>query len=109
LGNGEETIARQLEMNIFILPSAMADLADGFDFYEKQEAGLGDYFLNSLLADIDSLKIYCGIHRKAFGFHRSLAKRFPFAVYCENKAEEIFVRAVLDCRRDPRWIRQKLK
>jgi hypothetical protein len=96
-------------MNIFILPSAMADLADGFDFYEKQEAGLGDYFLNSLLADVDSLKLYAGIHRKVFGFHRSLAKRFPFAIYYEMKTERILVRAVLDCRRDPRSIRQRLK
>ncbi len=87
----------------------MADLAEGFNFYEKQEAGLGDYYLNSLLADIDSLKLYGGIHRKVFRFHRSLAKRFPFAIYYENKAEGIFVRAVLDCRRDPKWIRQKLK
>jgi hypothetical protein len=96
-------------MNILVLPSAMADLADGFDFYEKQETGLGDYFLNSLLAEIDSLKLYGGIHRKVFGFHRSLAKRFPFAIYYENKADGIFVRAVLDSRRDPSWIRQQLK
>jgi len=82
-------------MNIFILPSAMADVADGFDFYERQEAGLGDYFLNSLLAEVDSLKLYGGIHRKVFGFHRSLAKRFPFAVYYETDMEQAFDRAIL--------------
>jgi len=96
-------------MNIFILPSAMDDLAVGFDFYEKQEAGLGDYFMNSLFADVDSLKLYGGIHRKVFGFHRSLARRFPFAIYYEMESEQFFVRAILDCRRDPQWIRQKLK
>jgi hypothetical protein len=68
-------------MKIFILPSALDDLAEGFIFYEKQESGLGDYFLNSLLADVDSLRLYAGIHRKAFGFHRLLSKRFPFAIY----------------------------
>ena len=96
-------------MKIFILPSAMDDLADGFHFYEKQEAGLGDYFLNSLLADVDSLRLYAGIHRQVFGFHRLLSKRFPFAVYYETEMEQAFVRAILDCRRDPKWIRQKLK
>ena len=35
-------------MKIVILPSARDDLADGFDFYERQRAGLGDYFLESL-------------------------------------------------------------
>jgi hypothetical protein len=96
-------------MNLSILPAAMADLAEGFDFYEKQEAGLGDYFLNSLLADIDSLKLYGGIHRRVFGLHRLHASRFPFAVYYEHHGDKNFVRAVLDCRRDPKWIRQKLK
>jgi hypothetical protein len=88
-------------MKISILPSAMDDLAEGFLFYEKQEAGLGDYFLNSLPADVDSLRLYAGIHRKVFGFHRQLSKRFPFAIYYETAREQTFVRAILDCRRDP--------
>lgn len=96
-------------MKIFILPSAMDDLAEGFAFYEKREAGLGDYFLSSLLVDIDSLRLYAGIHREAFGFYRLLSKRFPFAIYYEMKTEQTFVRAILDCRRDPKWIRMKLK
>jgi len=29
-------------MRILILPSAREDLSDGFDFYERQQAGLGD-------------------------------------------------------------------
>ena len=33
-------------------------------FYEKQDAGLGSYFLDSLNSDIESLKIYAGIHAK---------------------------------------------
>lgn len=85
MGSGEATIARAAEMKIFILPSALDDLADGFEFYENQEEQLGEYFLNSLLADIDSLKLYGGIHREIFGYHRSLAKRFPFAIYYESK------------------------
>jgi hypothetical protein len=31
-------------MRILILPSARDDLSDGFDFYERQQEGLGDYF-----------------------------------------------------------------
>lgn len=96
-------------MNVSILPSAMKDLADGFEFYESQGEHLGDYFLDSLFSDIDSLAIYGGIHRKVFGFHRALSRRFPFAIYYEVQAETALVRAVLDCRRDPKWIRQKLK
>lgn len=51
-------------MKLRILSSAIQDLTDGFRFYEIQEEGLGGYFLESLFSDIDSLKLYAGIHSK---------------------------------------------
>jgi plasmid stabilization system protein ParE len=95
-------------MKIIILPSAENDLADGFKFYENQEVGLSAYFIESLFSDIDSLRLYGGIHRKVFGYHRLLSKRFPYAVYYSLEAETLFVQAVLDCRRDPQGTRNKL-
>jgi hypothetical protein len=44
-------------MKIQILDEAQQDLADGFQFYESQAEGLGDYFLDSIFSDIDSLQI----------------------------------------------------
>ena len=96
-------------MRIIILPSAIEDLADGFQFYEKRDKGLGDYFLESLYSDIDSLRLYAGIHLKLLGFHRSLSKRFPFAIYYDQVEKTVRVWAVLDCRRNPSWIRRRLK
>ena len=73
-------------MNIQILDEAEQDLADNFNFYESREIGLGSYFLDSLIADIDSLQIYAGIHPVVFGFHRMLAQRFPLChlLRCES-------------------------
>lgn len=97
-------------MKIRILKSAQEDLREGYWFYERQEVGLGDYFLDSLNADIESLKIYAGVHSKPFGkYYRLLAKRFPFAVYYRIQKKEVIVYAVLDCRRNPAWIRKRLK
>lgn len=96
-------------MKVEILPSAIADLALGFAFYEKQQPGLGDYFLDSLFADIDSLVHHAGIHRQVFGAHRLLARTFPFAIYYSVEGDRARVKAVLDCRRDPHWIKAKLK
>ncbi len=95
-------------MNLLILPSARDDLAEGFDFYERQERGLGDYFLESLFSDIDSLRLYGGIHRQVFGFHRLLSRRFPYAIYYSIEAENLHIIAVLDCRRDPEWAKRRL-
>ena len=96
-------------MKIEILPSARDDLAEGFVFYEKQQSGLGTYFLDSLFADIDSLAIHAGIHRRVFGAHRLLARTFPFAVYYDVAGNSARIKAVLDCRRDPAWIRRKFR
>jgi len=95
-------------VNIAILPSAREDLAQGFAFYEKQAQGLGSYFLESLFSDIDSLHLYAGVHRVVFGHHRLLSQRFPYTVYYAIAGETVSVNAVLDCRRDPIWIRKRL-
>ena len=96
-------------MNIKILPSAINDLADGWRFYEQQNPGLGNYFGDSLFSDIDSLALYGGIHRQTSGYFVLLAKRFPHAIYYKMEADVAIVWRVLDCRRDPRWIRTQLK
>ena len=96
-------------MNIKIIESAKEDLKEGYYFYESQEIGLGNYFLESLYSDIESLKLYSGIHSIQFGkYHRLLSKRFPFAIYYRTDNKDIIVYAVLDCRRNPAWIRKKL-
>ncbi len=97
-------------MKTSIQPAALADLRRGFHFYERQEAGLGTYFLDSLYSDNDSLRLFAGVHSVHFGkFYRLLSKRFPFAVYYEVKEKTAFVRAVLDLRRDPVWIAEKVQ
>ncbi|HBB16451.1 MAG: hypothetical protein A3J94_00040 [Syntrophus sp. RIFOXYC2_FULL_54_9] len=95
-------------MKIEILDEAQQDLIDGFRFYESQSIGLGDYFLDSLFSDIDSLQIYAGIHTIHWGHHRLLAKRFPYAVYYRVTGDVIRIHAVLDCRRNPARIRNRL-
>ena len=47
-------------IQVRISSDALDDLEDGFQFYELQEPGLGDYFLSQLRADIDGLKINQG-------------------------------------------------
>jgi plasmid stabilization system protein ParE len=95
-------------MRIRILNAAEKDLEEGYRFYELQFPGLGSYFLDSLYSDIDSLAYYGGIHHVVFGYHRQLSKRFPFAVYYRIIDDMVVVFAVLDCRRDPSWIRERL-
>ncbi len=96
-------------MKIEILDEAQDDLLQGFYFYESREPGLRSYFIDSLFSDIDSLFIYAGIHQVLYAYHRCLSKRFPFAIYYSVEKQLVRVHAVLDCRRNPSWIRKRLK
>jgi len=96
-------------VSLEILDLAEADLLDGFAFYERQSPGVGSYFLDTLYSDIESLRLYAGIHRVVFGYYKLLSKRFPFAIYYKLTGDRISVWRVLDCRRDPKWIRSQLK
>jgi plasmid stabilization system protein ParE len=96
-------------MRVQVIDEATRDLADGYRFYEGQAEGLGEYFLDSLWSDINSLRLYAGVHAVHHGCHRLLSHRFPFAVYYRIEDRIARVRAVLDCRRNPEWIEGRLK
>jgi hypothetical protein len=97
-------------MIVQISSDAELDILEGYRFYEDQSPGLGEYFRDSVLADIDALAFFAGIHERAFGHHRMLCKTFPYAVYydCDASAERVTVIAVVDCRRNPSWTRDRL-
>ena len=61
--------------DVVALKEVADDLSDGKAFYDRIEAGAGDYFWDSLVAGIESLIIYAGIHNKRHGLHRMLAKQ----------------------------------
>jgi len=44
-------------MTVVILEDAAEDLELGRRFYESCEAGVGDYFTESILSDLDSLSL----------------------------------------------------
>jgi len=94
--------------HIQILSEAEADLENGRLFYENQEEGIGTYFWDSLISDIESLIIYSGVHSKVYGFHRMTSKRFPYSIYYNVKADTTYVVAVLPERKNPSWIAHKL-
>jgi len=93
---------------VLTLRQAASDIKFGRYFYDEVEQGVGKYFRSSILTEIDSLYLFAGIHPVRYGFYCMLAKRFPFAIYylLEDKIAKVV--AVLDLRRDPKWIQYQL-
>ena len=94
--------------SVVVLAEAAEDIEQARAFYDLQEPGIGDFCADSLVADIESLALYHGIHSRQFGLYRMLAHRFPFGIYYREKETGTQVFAVLDLRRDPNWIRKEL-
>jgi len=95
--------------DVVTLKEVAIDLNDGKAFYDQRETGVGDYFWDSLVADIESLIIYAGIHNRKYGLYRMLARRFPYAIYYEINDKIAYIVAILPMRRDPVWIKKKLE
>ncbi len=95
--------------DVVVLEEAAEDLEAGKVFYDQREIGVGDYFWDSLIADIESLSIFGGIHIREYGLHRLLAKRFPYAVYYEITNNIAYVIAILPLRRDPAWLEENIQ
>lgn len=94
---------------IDIGPSARADLLGGYEFYESQRTGLGEYFTDSLLSDLDGLLIHAGVHVQVQGgLYRSLSSRFPYAIYYRLAGDSASVLAILDTRQHPDRIFSRL-
>ena len=94
---------------VVVLEEAGADLEAGRIFYDSRELGIGAYFSDSLLADIESLQLFAGTHVMHGGYFRLLSKRFPFAIYYDIHGDLVRVIAVLDMRRNPSNLEKTLK
>jgi hypothetical protein len=96
-------------IGIRISEEALHDLNDGFLFYEAQQRGLGDYFASCLRADIEGLRVTTGTHRVVYrDYHRLLSRIFPYGIFYTVEDDCAVVWAVIDLRRNPAWIRNKL-
>lgn len=90
-----------MSREVFVSDEARDDIANGRDFYNLCEPGVGDYFTDCILTDIASLKVYFGLHRKHYGYHRLLSKRFPYSIYYDVADNVVMIVAVLDMRMEP--------
>ncbi|NKB22917.1 MAG: type II toxin-antitoxin system RelE/ParE family toxin [Kiritimatiellae bacterium] len=96
------------QKEVLVLKEVKEDIELGKTFYDSIEPGVGHYFASCILADLESLPFYSGVHKKIFGVYQALSKRFPFGIYYEIKNETIIVVAILNMRQNPESIHKRL-
>jgi plasmid stabilization system protein ParE len=74
---------------------AERDLVEAARWYEEQQQGLGQEFLNELLATLSTIaempSLYAVVHRST---RRALMHRFPFGIFYRIDKDRIVVLAV---------------
>ena len=97
------------EYRLVAEPRADLDVAATLDWYENEQVGLGQEFLDELRATYDRVAdgplAYQDLRS---GIRRALMRRFPYAVYFAVEGDVVVVLAVLHVSREPaEWQRRK--
>ena len=87
------------------------DLDAAFNWYEEQQAGLGEEFLSAVQSTFKSIEFYpqtfATVHEKV---RRAIVSRFPFAAFYAVEPKRVVVLRVLHTARDPKlWPSPKQK
>ncbi len=94
--------------SLIFRPAAAADVEETYDWYESQQTGLGEEFLQAVREIIRSVEAhpeqYPVIHRKT---RRALLRRFPYGLYYRGYEDRIVIVACMHGRRSPRRWRSR--
>jgi plasmid stabilization system protein ParE len=94
---------------LVIAPEAELDITEAYVWYEGRRSGLGEEFLSSVDACLESIRrrpeMYPVVHE---AYRRSLIRRFPYAVFYEQSEAMVTIYAVFHTSRDPDKWRQRL-
>jgi len=88
-------------MIVKVIQAAKNDVAASYRFYEKQQKGLGGYYRECILEDLDKLAGMAGIHRKIGGYHHVNCRLFQSIIYYRVESAIAIVAAILDARINP--------
>jgi plasmid stabilization system protein ParE len=84
-------------------PEVREELDEAYNWYESQQIGLGDDFLDSVDETLNRIcqmpESYPVVYRDV---RRSVVGRFPYAVYYRIVSSRVIVTAIFHSRRDPK-------
>ena len=91
-----------MSWHLRVRPEAELDLLLAAAWYQDQQAGLGERFLEELFALVDSLRNNALIYARVGARTRcAFARRFPYVVTYQLEESTVIVLSVMHARRQP--------
>ncbi|WP_254174183.1 type II toxin-antitoxin system RelE/ParE family toxin [Planktothrix pseudagardhii] len=87
-------------------PEVREELNEAYDWYENQQTGLGDDFLDSIDEVLNRIcqmpESYPIVYRDV---RRSVVRRFPYLVYYRIVSSRVIITAIFHSRRDSKTLK----
>ena len=91
-----------MRFQLLVKPEAEADLEEVATWYNRQQEGLGDEFVDAAKEAIRQIRRNPTLFEVVYGSVRAaMLKKFPYVVYFEVEEDQIAVFGVFHGRRDP--------
>jgi plasmid stabilization system protein ParE len=96
-------------MTIFVLPEAADEFADGTDYYDQQQVGLGQRFRDEVDQHIQWIAQNALVPRlRQGGYRRVNLKVFPYYIAYVLHGDSVWILAIAHAQRRPEyWIRRR--
>ena len=92
-----------MEYVLAFRPEVRDELNDAYSWYESQQLGLGDEFIDCVDESLNRICLapesYLVVYRD---IRRAVVKRFPYVIYYRIVSSRVIVTAVFHGRRDPK-------
>ncbi len=99
-----------MRYSVTIRSDAQRDIASVALWYERQQPGIGNCFLVCVDAALEAVKRSPLGYRKSHGeFRRILVRKFLVGIFYLIHREQVVVAAVIDLRRNPAAIEERLR
>lgn len=99
-------------MKVTFLAPARYEFDEAVEYYEEQEAGLGDHFRTEIIKSIKRISSFPAAYTKlSANTRRCLVARFHHAIiyHFDRENEEILIVAVAHTRRRPEYWRSRFR
>jgi plasmid stabilization system protein ParE len=97
-------------IKIVVRRGAARDIQQAHDWYENEQSGLGNEFLDEIGACLARIEQHAD--RYAFVYRdvkRAIVERFPYSVYFRVRSKEVRVIAVVHQRRSPKLWQRRIR
>lgn len=96
-------------MEITFLEPAQAELDEAVEFYNYEQAGLGEAFLLEIVRALERIRRYPDAWQPfSPSVRRCKTRRFPYGIIYHKRANEILVLAVAHLHRKPSFWKNRL-